>query len=284
MTVRTLVREGTQRLLAVGIGPAQHETEWLLAQLLDSTPLELYLGRPEVSESVVEQFRSQIAARAAGQPLQYLLGEAEFFNRRFTVIPDVFIPRPETETIVDAVLRTLQVTSKQAANPLQLLDLGTGSGCIAVTLARCLPACVVVGVELSWKALSIAQQNATRHGVVDRVRWVQGHWCEPIRGAFDGIVANPPYIPSASVDRLPLDVRREPRLSLDGGADGMRDLSYVMSEAPRLLRRGAIVACECGEEQVEPLVKRAAAASWVANVTALRDLADRPRGLLIQAR
>lgn len=284
MTIRQLIREGTQRLLAVGVGPARREAEWLLAHLLDSTPLELYLHEPEVAEVVAEQFRSHIDARAAGQPLQYLLGEAEFFNERFTVTPGVFIPRPETETIVDAVLRALHVRSNQTTAPLRLLDAGTGSGCIAVTLARRLPTCVVVGVELSWRALWIAQQNAARHRVADRIRWVRGRWVESIRGTFDAIISNPPYIPSAQVDRLPLDVRQEPRLSVDGGADGMRDLTHLMSEAPRLLQRGGLLACECGEEQVESLVERATAASWVASVTALRDLAERPRGLLIQAR
>ena len=283
-----LVREGSKRLRAAPMivhdGPgeqARGEAEWLLSRLLGQRPLELYLDDALVPAEVAERFFSQIDARAAGIPLQYLLGEAEFFGLPFSVMPWVFIPRPETEAVVERAIQVLRERQAAIGRPLRLLDLGTGSGCIAVTLARALPACVVVGVELSWKALRAARHNVSRHGLSSCVHLVQGRWAEGIAGAFDGILSNPPYVPSVQVDHLPLDVRQEPRLSLDGGETGMRDLLHLMSEARRLLCPGGILVLECGEEQATELVRTGSQAAWVDRVSTIHDLAARPRGVLI---
>jgi release factor glutamine methyltransferase len=130
-------------------------------------------------------------------------------------------------------------------------------------------------------ALCAARRNALRHGVAGRIRWVQGHWADALDGPFDGIVSNPPYVPTARVDRLPPDVRQEPRLSLDGGRDGLALLRRLLREAPRLLTPGGILACECGEDQVTRLVRMAGGLRWTQRVRPLRDLAGRPRGALI---
>lgn len=278
---RQLVREGLQRLRAAGMEHARYEAEWLLGRLVDTAPLELYLQDTHIPSPVAERFYSQIDARAAGIPLQYLLGEAEFFGRSFSVMPGVFIPRPETEGIVEHTLQALRAQETRVGRPLRLLDLGTGSGCIAITLAHELPTCVVVGVELSWKALHAAQQNVRRHQLSSRVHLVQGCWMEPVRGTFDGVLSNPPYVPSAQVDHLPLDVRQEPRVSLDGGTNGMRDLFQLMAQAPQAVSPGGILALECGEEQVPALLRRASQAPWVGAVRPLHDLASRLRGVLI---
>jgi len=281
LTGRALIREGAQRLGAAGRAQARHEAEWLLGRLAGSTPLELYLRETPIPAPIAERFFSQLDARSAGVPLQYLLGEAEFFGAPFFVSPGVFIPRPETETLVEHTLPVLQERYAALGRPLRLLDLGTGSGCIAVTLARAVPACVVVGVELSWVALRVAQRNVQRHGLAARVHLVQGRWTEAVRGAFDGVIANPPYVPSATVDRLPLDVRQEPRMGLDGGSDGMQDLIRLMAQAPRIVSPGGCLALECGEGHVPVLVRLASRAAWVHRLRALQDLAGRPRGVLI---
>ncbi|MBI3020760.1 MAG: peptide chain release factor N(5)-glutamine methyltransferase [Candidatus Omnitrophica bacterium] len=283
-SAQRIIQEGIARLQAVGMGHVRHEVEWLLSRLVGARPLELYLRDAPIPTPTVERFFSQIDARAAGIPLQYLLGEAEFFGERFAVSPGVFIPRPETEVIVDAALGFLRERERRLGRPLQLLDLGTGTGCIAVTLARALPTCVVVGVEVSWVALRAARQNVHRHGLSARIRLVQGRWGAPLRGGFDGLIANPPSVPSGQVDHLPLDVRREPRVSLDGGPDGMRELASLMEQAPRLVRGGGVVAFECGEDEVSELVRAASAASWVEAVAPIRDLSNRPRGALIHLR
>ena len=127
----------------------------------------------------------------------------------------------------------------------------------------------------------VAQQNVLRHGLASRVQLVQGSWLEAIRGEVDGILSNPPYVPSAHIDHLPLDVRQEPRVSLDGGEEGLRDLRALLAQAPRVLRPNGIMMLECAEEQVARLREEAIMAPWVDRVQVVHDLAGRPRGLLI---
>jgi release factor glutamine methyltransferase len=228
----------------------------------------------------MRRFWGALEERAAGSPLQYLLGETEFYSRRFTVAPGVFIPRPETEAVVEAALARLRDLEVRRRRPLRLVEFGVGSGCIAVTLACELPTCLLVGVELSWDALRAARENAARHGCAARVRLVQGWWANAVSGTCDGILANPPYVPTALVEQLPVDVRHEPRLSLDGGPDGMRDLSQLVTEVPRLLSPGGVLVLECGEDQAAPLAGELRAKHWVDFVEVIHDVAGRPRGIV----
>ena len=287
MTARQLIGQGAQRLRRGNTADetawrdlAQREAEWLLSRLTGCAVADLYLGGAPINAQIREAFLSRIMQRAEGAPLQYLLGDAGFRGLTLAVAPGVFIPRPETETVVEAALEAFGRLAEQRRSPLQLLDLGTGSGCIAVALARALPACHVVAVELSWDAVRIACANVRRHGLAERVHVVQGRWAEPLRGAFDGIVSNPPYIPSDEIDRLPFDVRREPRVSLDGGPDGLRDLRAVAAQSRDRLATGGVLALECGEEHVDPLQREIRAAGWAAEITPLKDLAGCARGLL----
>jgi release factor glutamine methyltransferase len=285
LTAHALIREGTRRLAARGFESARVEAEWLLSHLLGTTTVELYLApQAPVEAGVAGQFMAAIARRAAGTPLQYVLGQAEFFGAAYEVRPGVFIPRPETEAVVEQALGAFRRLVEEQRNVLRLLDLGTGSGCIAVTLARALSSCLVVGVELSWEALVTARRNIRRYGVDRAVQLVQGHWTEPVSGPFDGIIANPPYVPSGDVDRLPLDVRQEPRMSLDGGPNGMQPYGYLLADAPRVLRRGGIFVLECGETQAEPLARMATGMGWTNAVEPIRDLTGRLRGLLLTRR
>jgi release factor glutamine methyltransferase len=272
-------------LAAHGLGNARREAEWLLSHLLGVRELELYLPpAAAIPVSITEQYRAAIVRRAAGAPLQYLLGETEFFGAAFEVKPGVFIPRPETEAVLERAMHALRGVAKKRRNPLQLLDLGTGSGCIAVTLARELSPCLVVAVELSWEPLLVARRNVRRHGFDRAVHLVQGDWTSPLAGMFDGLVANPPYVPSDDVDRLPLDVRQEPRLSLDGGPDGMQAFRLLFEGIPCMVRSGGVVALECGEGQVEPLARRAKRLGWAETAEPIQDLTGRPRGLLLTRR
>ena len=280
----SIIRAGMTRLRNAGIQPARSEAEWLLSQLLGRAPLDLYFQEEPLTTEIATRFFGQIDARAMGVPLQYLLGEAEFFGRRFHVEPGVFIPRPETETVVEVALEALREQEQRLGRPLRIAELGTGSGCIAITVAQALPTCLVVAVELSWKALRVAEENIRRHGLTTRIQLVQGSWTTPLRGRFDGIISNPPYVPSAQMNRLPPDVRHEPRLSLDGGDDGTRDVQELMRQAPAALASGGLLVLECGEEQVEPLARMAVHAPWVRHVKSFHDLVGRPRGLLITRR
>ena len=281
LTAQQLVREGTARLSQAGLPHARQEAEWLLSHLVGERPLEVYLRDADIPPAAIERFRAQLEALASGVPLQYLLGEADFLGLRLEVGPGVFIPRPETEAIVQQAIEALRSLESRRGRPLQLLDLGTGSGCIAAAIACALPSCVVVGIEVSWDTLQTARRNIQQHGLERRVRLLQGSWAEAIGSPVDGIIANPPYLPSGQVDRLPPDVRQEPRGSLDGGPDGLRDLCYIMTAAARVLAPDGVLVMECGEEQVEFLVRSAAAAAWVKTAQPLRDMAGRPRGILV---
>jgi len=282
LPIRLLVREGARRLRAAGIERPEKEAEWLLAERLRCKPAELYLREPALSEQALEQFRADIEARAAGRPLQYILGETEFCGARLALAPGVFIPRPETESVVEAALIALRQRAQELGRPLRILDLGTGSGCIAIALARGLAACVLVGVEVSWESLRIARDNLRRHDLESTVALVQGRWADAIKGPVDAIVSNPPYVPSRAVNRLPLDVRQEPRAALDGGQDGLRDLRHLMDEGPRLLAVGGLMVLECAEDHVHQLVQRGRSASWIERIDSVVDLAGRPRGVVIR--
>ncbi|MBI4597369.1 MAG: peptide chain release factor N(5)-glutamine methyltransferase [Candidatus Omnitrophica bacterium] len=280
-----LIADASRRLARSGRGLARREAEWVLGHVVGLPPLELYLRATPVTAGEAERFWSIIEARAQGAPLQYALGTAEFFGRPFRVGPGVFIPRPETEAIAHAALEAFRALHRNRLRPLRFLEFGVGSGCLAVTIACELPTCRLVGIEVSWSALAIARENIQRHGVGDRVALIQGHWERPLAEArFDGIIANPPYVPTDDLTRLPVDVRQEPRESLDGGPDGMTHVRRLLSASQALLEPGGVVVVECGEDQVDLLMAQAAAAPWVAQCRAVTDVAQRPRGLVITAR
>jgi release factor glutamine methyltransferase len=276
-----LVRAGAERLTAAGVGPAVQEAEWLLEQLLGVQRMDLYLTESGVSRRVQENFWALVARRERQEPLQYLTGCAYFMGLRLQVQPGVFIPRPETEQVVSALVH---YAAQRGLEPKTAVELGVGSGCITVTLASLWQACVFTGIDVSYSALCVASANARQHGVADRIQWVQANWAGALQVRFDCMVSNPPYIPSCQVEGLPLDVRQEPRESLDGGWDGMRDLLQLMAEAEALLNPGGILALECAEDQVQPLVEHLSHLDWVAEVVPVIDLAQRPRGVLAARR
>jgi release factor glutamine methyltransferase len=280
---RDVLRAGTQTLQRAGVGNAAHEAAWLLSRLTGARLPEVYLDDAPLGAATLAAFQRHVAARAGGRPLQYLVGEAEFCGEPFAVRPGVFIPRPETEVITLAAAEALTQLQVRRGRRLRVVDAGTGSGCIALTLARRLPACLVVGIEVSWDALQVARANAERHRLTARAQWIQSRWTAAIYGAVDGIVSNPPYIPSHEIDRLPLDVRQEPRESLDGGPDGLRDLSQLLHDAPAHLAPGGVLVLECGETQVGALRRLAGRSAWT-GIEPLVDLAQRPRGLRLTRR
>ena len=231
----------------------------------------------------MERLERLVQRRVAGEPLQYVLGFTEFCGLRLAVSPEVLIPRPETEGLVEAAATCLR--QRGSAVPWRILEVGVGSGNIAISLAHALPSCAIVGIELSWKALRVARANARMCGVADQMRWIQGDWTGAVRGAFDVVISNPPYIPTDELHRVRADseIGREPWLSLDGGVDGMAYHRRLLADAPRLLTRGGTLCMECAESQARPLAEEARRAPWVKGMRVLDDLAGRPRGLWIES-
>lgn len=256
-TVGALIRQGARHLAAAGIEQAERETVWLLERALGMTALGLRLNeaRPVAGEP---RCRAQalLARRAMREPLQYLLGTQEFCGLEFEVNPAVLIPRPETELLVETAERCLGKQAGAEGRPV-IADVGTGSGCIAVALARRLPAAVVYAVDCSAEALQVAQRNAERHGVAARVIVLKGDLVAPLEtrglaGQLDLVVSNPPYIAERNWEDLQPEVRLfEPRVALAGGEDGLAVYRRLIPAASGLLHVGGWLIVEVGQGQAE---------------------------------
>jgi release factor glutamine methyltransferase len=264
---RALLGDGIRRLRAAGVAAAPRDAEWLLAGLCGIDRLRLYADPPRLDAADEARYRAAIERRARGEPIQYVLGWEEFCGLRFRVIPAVLIPRPETEGLVEWVLA-------EARQEAVIADVGTGSGCLALTLAVRRPGARLYAIDRSPAALAVAADNARRLAVAGRVRLVAGDLLDAFdaRAAFDVIVANPPYIPSATLATLPLEVRAwEPRQALDGGPDGMDVHRRLVAQAAGALRPGGLLAMEVGDGQARAVGARMAAAGF-AGVVSRTDL------------
>jgi release factor glutamine methyltransferase len=246
---RVLVRE---RLAAAGIPNPLTNAERMLECLLDISRVELYLFRQQgLTESQQTQLDHWVQERVSGKPLQYLLGHTGFYGLDILVEKGVFIPRPETERLVEEVIRLVS-ESPVPSHPLRILDIGTGSGAIAVALAVNLSGAEVVATDVSEPALLLARKNATRNGIADRVHFALVDLFPATREAFDVIVSNPPYISSSTIPNLMPEVRDfEPHEALDGGPDGLNFHRRIIEGAKALLTPGGLVALEVGEGQAE---------------------------------
>lgn len=198
------------------------------------------------SSPCLSRLESLLARRANREPLAYLLGRKEFWGLELEVTPGVLVPRPDTETVVEAVL----AQSHDRARKLRLLDLGVGSGCLVLALLRELPAAEGVGVDRSTTALAVARRNAERLGLSDRLELREGDWATGLAGGFDVIVSNPPYIAEDDIAALSLEASdHEPREALVAGSDGLDAYRRITGELPRLLAPAALVALEVGQGQ-----------------------------------
>ncbi len=256
-----------------GIVQPRLEAEILLAHALEVDRLHLYLS-PDKPLSVEERsrFRTFVQRRRAGEPLQHLIGEVTFFGLRFRVSRDALIPRSETEELLDHTLR-LAARDRE----IRCLDLGTGSGVIAVCLARYLPRAAVTAADVSAAAIDLARANATLNDVADRIEFVESDWFGSVSGRFDLVVSNPPYVASGAVEGLAVEVRdHEPRVALDGGKDGTQAISTILADVGDHLLPGGRVLLEIGDGQGET-VSREMATAGLTDVRIDRDLSGRER-------
>jgi len=248
LTVQAMLRKSADYLAAHGVEPARLTAEWLAAEALGCRRLELYLRFDQpVSEAARGRIRAGLARLGSGEPIQYVLGTAEFMTERVRVDRRVLIPRPETEQLVEQVL----ATPDWAARPgLRLADVGTGSGCIALALARAWPTATIGAVDRSEEALQVAAENI-RQAAAAGVHPVAGDLLSGFRSdALDGVIANLPYIPSGECDALPRNVRDyEPRSALDGGPDGLALIRRLAEQARTVLRPGGWLFLEIGSGQ-----------------------------------
>jgi len=224
-----------------------------------------------LTETEDAKLDSLVTQRALGAPVAYLVGKREFYGRDFGVGPDVLIPRPETETLVEAALARLPAAGR-------VLDLGTGSGAIAVTLACERPQARIVATDASAPALEVARANARAHGCEARIAFAQGPWYDPVAGErFDLVVSNPPYVAAADAHLEQGDLRFEPRAALtDGSADGLDSIRAIVGAAPAHLAPGGWLLLEHGYDQAGAVAALLDAGGFVERV-AIPDLAGIPR-------
>ncbi len=258
-----------------GSGSPRPDAEILLAHVLGYERVQLYTHYADVvGDRGRSDYRDLVRRRAEGAPVAYLVGRKEFYSLRFDVDPAVLIPRPETEFVVVEFLDAMKAVEAPTA-----VDVGTGSGCIAVACARFKPDARWLAVDLSADALAVAAGNARRHDVSDRIEFLQGDLLAPAvdRGPFDAIVSNPPYVASAEIDRLDADVKdHEPALALDGGPDGLAVYRRLVERAASLLKPGGRLILEIGfdqDEAVGALVAESGAFELLPTVRDLQNLA-----------
>ncbi|HHW09338.1 MAG TPA: peptide chain release factor N(5)-glutamine methyltransferase [Firmicutes bacterium] len=293
-TVLELIKLTTNYLAGKGVSSPRLDAEVMLAHVLHLDRVGLYVNfeRPLVPGEVAA-YREMVARRGRREPLAYIIGEKEFMGKNFRVTPDVLIPRPETELLIEAVVKELDGGDGDGAGPgpgdeperLRILDLGTGSGVIAVMLALLVPRARVAAVDISGEALAVARSNAVRHEVEDRITFLAGDLYEPLPPGemFEVIVSNPPYIAVPEYSTLSLEVRREPQAALLAGEDGLAVIRQVIAGAPARLADDGLLAIEIGAAQGEA-VRRLAQQYGFTSVIIGKDYAGFDRYALMRRR
>jgi len=236
------------------------EKELMLTSILDCRCVDLYLDDNELTPEQAHQLQDMQRRRMNGEPLQYVLGHCDFMGTKLCVDRRVLIPRPETEILVDLVIREFSLCQKK---PIKILDLGTGSGNIAIVLAKNVMDCHVTTVDVSADALEVAQLNAKMNGVEKKIEFIHQDMISFLAKSqeslnagynlFDLIISNPPYIQTVDLHQLPLDVQQEPRLALDGGEDGLDFYRAIIAYGPHHLNKGGVLMMEMGDEQKDDL-------------------------------
>jgi release factor glutamine methyltransferase len=280
MDARALRRHTTERLRSAGIENAELDARVLVTHALGWDP-----GRSLAAEGTVEdagrlRLEELVARRLAGEPVARIIGKKEFWSCAFALSPEVLVPRPESETLVEAALSALP--SRTAA--WRILDLGVGSGALLAALLLELPQASGVGVDRSPGAINIARENLQAFGLGTRAALVRGDWAAALVGPFDLVVTNPPYVARGDIAALPREVREhDPISALDGGADGLAAYREIVSQLPRLLAAGGVAVMELGAGQESQVAALARSTHLLVNEPARCDLSGLPRALVIHA-
>ena len=273
--------EKSKRLEEAGIDSARAELEWILCHVLDLDRLNLYLhGWQLLDEEVRARVDEIIARRATRYPLQFILEEAWFYGRKFFVSPDVMAPTPETERLCEAAISFCKSGRLSRS---RILDVGTGSGVIAVTMASELKEVSVVALDISDDALNVANKNAKALGVADRIEFRPSDFFSALRAdeKFDLILSNPPYITEGDWPGLPPEVRADPKIAMTAGDDGLDAVRAILKSAPNYLATGGHIMFEIGQGQSEQIADLTSEDQRYRSFTCVKDLNDIDRVVVL---
>jgi len=279
VTIESAIQEGAEILGAGAVNEPRREAGLLLAHVLDrDRGFVIAHADDSLMEERYENFRRLISRRMRGEPLQYITGQREFFKLAFEVSPDVLIPRPETELIVEIALQLCR------DDPAPFIaDVGTGSGCIAISVLHELPAAMAVAIDISTAALRVARRNAERHGVHQRLTLIESDCFAAVctTKPFSMIVSNPPYVSDEDIEGVAREVRFEPRVALAGGADGLSVIRRLLNETRPFIRPKGYLVFEIGFGQSETIEKLIDRRIWKL-VEISKDLQGIPRTFVLQ--
>jgi release factor glutamine methyltransferase len=278
-TIGSLLCEAGTVLRAAGIEEPRREARLLLGHVLGRAPgLLTTEARAPVGAAERARFRDLVARRAAHVPAAHLTGTRGFWTLDLIVTPDVLIPRPDSETLIEAALAALP----DRASVRRVLDLGTGSGALLLAALSAFPAAIGVGVDRSPAALAVARANAARAGLADRALFLRADWSAALGDGFDLVLANPPYVPSEEIATLEPEVREhDPRAALDGGVDGLDAYRAILADLPRILLPDGVAVLELGAGQAAD-VSRLATARRLGISELRQDLGGIPRAIVLR--
>jgi release factor glutamine methyltransferase len=283
--VRTALKQGLAQLREAHVPSFTLAAELLFLHVLGRDRTWLYAHPEEqLSTSDAERFFALIALRASGEPTQHLTGKQEFWGLEFEVTPDVLIPRPETEHVIEVGLDRLALREVRAGRKptfggegLQIADIGTGSGCIAIAMAKELPGATIYATDISTAAVAVAKRNAANHNAADRVRFLGSNLLDGVPPLLDLIVSNPPYIGRREAATLMREVRdHEPEIALYGGEEGYELYADLITQSAAHLKPGGLLVLELGHNSLPAVQPLLDAPTWT-NVAVTNDLAGIPR-------
>ncbi len=286
-TLSALLTDACGRLEKAGLETARLDAEVLLTHALGISREEFWCNSERLlNEDETNHCEKLIQRREQREPLAYIIGEWEFWSQSFKVTPDVLIPRQETELLVEQLLKVIPPEKKK--DPLQGLDLCTGSGILATIAALEMPASVIIGIDISSAALNLARENSLRHGVNNRITWIQSDLfgslpVENESGRFDFILCNPPYIATEDCKNLQPEIKLfEPVDALDGGPDGLRFYNKIIEDSFKHLKPGGFLLMEIGDDQGQVVKTMLNQSNQFSPVTLHQDYSGRDRAVCAQ--
>lgn len=286
-TIQELLKHGVNILESEGNENPLLDTQLLLSYTLTVDKVYIYTHKDEMVSTVnVDKFLALVDKRKTGYPLQYILGKQEFMGLDFEVAEGVLVPRPDTETLVEWIIEVVNSSALAEKKQINILDIGTGSGAITLSLANYIENSFVYSIDISDKALDVAKKNARNLNLESKVRFLKGDLFEPLEALnedikFDIIVSNPPYIPTEEITKLQIEVASyEPKLALDGGEDGLKFYRKIINESPKHMKQHGILAFEIGYNQGNDLKKLLNEQGSFKDTEIRKDLAGHERAVL----